>query len=172
MVWLQNTYFFGISTCLQMPWMLDFYLNFVLESWAHELKMGSRTHSAGFMNSISPIQGETQRDRVRNYLDFRNVDLANCDLFVVLSYTRALLTAIIERDIIKLCTHTHFSNTCCIRFSYMSIGLGVVVNKRSSDRVIRSAINVSAVRTFTVGLLIQLEGCVWANVFDVFYLSI
>lgn len=52
--------------------------------------------------------------------------------------------------------------------TYMSVWFGIMVDKRTAHRVIRPTVYVSTVWAFTVCLLIQLESCVRANVFDVF----
>lgn len=44
-----------------------------------------------------------------------------------------------------------------------------MIDKRSTNGVIRTAVNVSAVRTFAVRLFVQLKRCIWTDIFDVFY---
>lgn len=43
----------------------------------------------------------------------------------------------------------------------------LVINKRATNRVVRSAINIPTIRTFAVSLLIQLERCIRTQIFDV-----
>lgn len=50
----------------------------------------------------------------------------------------------------------------------ISIGFDVVIDKGSTNGVIRTAVNVTAVTAFAVCLLIELKRRIWTDIFDVF----